>query len=69
MNDVFADIVTDLESTLREMLDAEEEQALFEVEYLKNIYEGISDGAALELPSTQSSDLLLVGSLNAYFEE
>lgn len=56
-----------LESSLKTQLDAEEERIKKKVKFLRRVYDSTSNGATLELASTELSDAYLVGSIDSLF--
>lgn len=56
-----------IESSLHEVLDREEKRLTTRTKLLRRVYNAVSDGATLELSSTQTTDVFLVGSLDKYF--
>lgn len=66
MDATFSQAITDLKTDFVTFCDAEESRITKEVTFLKKIYDSLSDGAALELVSTNASSVFLTGSLDAY---
>lgn len=67
MSSTLSPLLDQLEGALREALDEDEGRGTAEGSYLKKVYDATSGGAALELASTQASDVFLVASLSGYF--
>lgn len=56
-----------IETALKRQLDEEEERLKKRVKYLRRVYDRTSSGAELELVSTQTTDVFLIGSIDSLF--
>ena len=67
MNDELSSNLCDLRVAFTSWINAEETRITKEVDFLKKVYSSLTDSAALELATTNASNVILTSSLDEYF--